>query len=235
MLTNAFDGFGEPLNLILSGQSDPQVLSDTGFHNYWQSLNFSTECFGQHSGGYQAANLGDGNGSINQTGLFRYDFGNTGTGTCIESLDGGNHMRFWRQNGSSENTGAYFIAASIELNSTLGHDIEPNGYDLGRDAILAVANTSTSLNGVDYKTTVQMVSGLLSNGSAGINHGISIDGLVGLMTVAASGTMTNASSSAGSTSTNKPGKNAAVSSISMVGYWHYVTLVCTSFALMSLT
>ena len=137
----------------------------------------------QHSGGYQAANLGDGNGSINQTGLFRYDFGNTGTGTCIESLDGGNHMRyyglvltplyeeaesrlcdrFWRQNGSSENTGAYFIAASIELNSTLGHDIEPNGYDLGRDAILAVANTSTSLNGVDYKTTVQMVSGLLSS------------------------------------------------------------------------
>jgi len=83
-------GMGEPLNAIVSGNSDPRVLVnaevDGGLLNYFmfvtflagsflseglcdllvsmfRSFGFSGECLGQHSGSDQAANLGDGNGS----------------------------------------------------------------------------------------------------------------------------------------------------------------------------
>ena len=53
----------------------------------------SKECLGLHLGAPQTANLGDGNGSLNQTIEFREDFGNDFLGTCLESLLGGNHFR----------------------------------------------------------------------------------------------------------------------------------------------
>ena len=79
------------------------------------------------------------------------------------------------------------------MNATLGHNIEANGYDLGRDSFVSRANSSsgTSNAGVSYKTTVDMVSGLLSAGASGINHGISIDGMVAVLTVSASGNIQN--------------------------------------------
>lgn len=49
------------------------------------------------------------------------------------------------------------------MNSTLGHNIVADGYDKGRDAILAAANATSSINGVTYKTVVQMVTGLLTS------------------------------------------------------------------------
>jgi hypothetical protein len=51
----------------VSGLSDPSVLSDRGINNWANSINFGTECLGFHLGGYQAANLGDGNGVLNQS------------------------------------------------------------------------------------------------------------------------------------------------------------------------
>jgi hypothetical protein len=53
----------------------------------------STECFGLHIGDPQSANLGDGNGWVNQTIELRQDYGDSNTGTCLESLIGGNHFR----------------------------------------------------------------------------------------------------------------------------------------------
>lgn len=86
--------FSSAINMILSGLSSASVLTPAGFLNYAQSLNFSGECLGGHLGGYQAANLGDGAGLHNQTGIYRYDFGDPVIGTCTESIDGGNHFRF---------------------------------------------------------------------------------------------------------------------------------------------
>lgn len=85
------------------------------------------------------------------------------------------------------------MAVSIEKNATYSHMIESDGYDLGRDNLVSRANSSsgTSNAGVSYKTSVQMVSGLLPSGSAGINHGISVDGLVAVLTVSASGSQRN--------------------------------------------
>ena len=68
----------------------------------------STECLDIHLGDPQAANLGDGNGNVNQTMELRENL-QIG-GTCAESLNGGNHLRMFRQNGTSHNTGALFLA-----------------------------------------------------------------------------------------------------------------------------
>lgn len=38
MLNNAGDGFGEPLNIIISGESSPAVLTNAGFYNFAQAI-----------------------------------------------------------------------------------------------------------------------------------------------------------------------------------------------------
>ena len=53
----------------------------------------SEECFDIHLGAPQSANLGDGNGWVNQTIELRQDFGSAALGTCLETLVGGNHFR----------------------------------------------------------------------------------------------------------------------------------------------
>jgi hypothetical protein len=52
-------GLGEPLNVIISGLSDPYVLTLRGLLHYSQSLGFSTSCFGIQLGNVHVANLGD--------------------------------------------------------------------------------------------------------------------------------------------------------------------------------
>lgn len=78
-------GLGEPINAIITVNSDPTVLVDQeikgGLRNYFlcvfhcseqgdsrrqkwlcRSFGYSGECLGQHLGDDQAANLGDGHG-----------------------------------------------------------------------------------------------------------------------------------------------------------------------------
>jgi hypothetical protein len=105
-------------------------LTDKGFLNYMKSLGFSTECLNQHGGGFFTANLGDGSGDQKQAAEFRVDFGVSflGLGTCAESLVGGNHIRYWRQ----QNSGALFAAASVEKNLSQKHTVDDDGYNKGR-------------------------------------------------------------------------------------------------------
>jgi len=176
-------GLGEPLNVIVSGLSSPAVLTDSGFLNWARSIGFSTECLGLHVGDPQTANLGDGRGSQNEIKVIRQDFRNPILGTCLESAIGGNHFRYWRQNGTEANSGALFLAVSHEENASEGHNIEPDGYDKGRDELVSNAVGTTDFAGVHYSTTSESVTGLLQPGSTGINHGIAIDGLVTLLTI----------------------------------------------------
>lgn len=53
--------------------------------------------------------------SVNQTAVIRWDYGNVQLGTCEETLEGGDHIRYWVQNGPQENTGAIFMALSYEM------------------------------------------------------------------------------------------------------------------------
>ncbi|KAI0686361.1 hypothetical protein BC835DRAFT_1408606 [Cytidiella melzeri] len=178
-LDDAGDGFGEPLNVVISGLSAPHVLTDDGFLNFAHS----EECFDLHLGNPQSANLGDGHGWVNQTVELRQDYGSPDLGTCLESLIGGNHLRLYRQNGSLANSGALFLAVSQEEPVTENHDIEPNGYNIGRDALVKAAVGVTKHNGVSYSTTAENLTGVMVVGSDGVNHGIDIDGNAILLTV----------------------------------------------------
>ncbi|KAH9821898.1 hypothetical protein DFH28DRAFT_950984 [Melampsora americana] len=53
-------GLGEPLNVIISAQSSPEILTDSGIENFAKAIGFSQECLGLHKGDLQKANLGDG-------------------------------------------------------------------------------------------------------------------------------------------------------------------------------
>jgi len=175
-------GLGEPLNVIVSGLSSSKVLNDEGLKNWARSFKFSTECLGFHIGVKQKSNLGDGRGYQDEIAVIRQDFGDVNLGTCLESLKGGNHFRMWHQS----TTGAYFLAASKEEPSTKHHHIIPNGYNIGRDELVAAAAGDTNFKGVKYHTTVEWVTGLLPTGSNGVNHGIALDGRVALLTVTTS-------------------------------------------------
>jgi len=176
-------GLGEPLNVIISALSSPAILTKAGLEKWALSIGFSKECLGLHIGNPQTANLGDGRGQTNELGVRRQDFSESLFGSCIESITGGNHYRFWQQS----TTGAWFLAVSEEEPSSQHHMIKPNGYDIGRDTLVAEALSAgdgkTKHDGVTYTTTVQMYSGLLQPGTKGINHAISIDGNVAVLTI----------------------------------------------------
>ncbi|RSH78561.1 uncharacterized protein EHS24_002287 [Apiotrichum porosum] len=200
-------GQGEPINVILSGTSDAQVLVDSlddgGFQNYMLSTFLAHECLGVHFGDTQSANLGDGDGNVTQVAVLRWDYGDPYVGSCKETFNGGLHLRYWQQNG----TKAFFLAVSVEMDEAKGHDIVPDGYNLGRDELVGnVTQTSvesrnvttastfsgqTSYGNYTYQTDVTYVAGLLQNSSIGINHNITveedgyaaIDGLVAVLQV----------------------------------------------------
>ncbi|TFY59117.1 hypothetical protein EVG20_g7905 [Dentipellis fragilis] len=204
LLDNAGNGLGEPLNVIVSGLSSSDVLTDDGIVNFARAIGFSEECFGIHLGDPQSANLGDGHGAVNQTIELRQDYGDADEGTCLESLIGGNHFRYathhtirspvftatgdllprvFRQNGPSANSGALFLAVSQEENVSEGHTISADGYNVGRNALVTAAIGNTNYGGVSYSTVAQNVTGLIAAGDNGVNHGIAQDGIVTLLTV----------------------------------------------------
>ncbi|KAJ7730262.1 hypothetical protein DFH07DRAFT_969257 [Mycena maculata] len=186
MLDDAGSGVGEPLNVIISGLSSSGVLTNDGILHYAQAIGFSFECLGFHLGAPQSANLGDGNGWVNQTMELRQDYADYELGTCLESLVGGNHFRqaqVFRQNGTEANSGALFLAVSQEEDVFEGHTIIPDGYNTGRDLLVAAAIGLTSHEDVTYSTVAQNLTGLLAPGSVGVNHGIATDGITVLLTV----------------------------------------------------
>lgn len=64
---------GEPLNVIISGASDERVLAPTssngGIYNYFEALGYGGQCMGLAIGGKQAADLGDGQGPRESSGV----------------------------------------------------------------------------------------------------------------------------------------------------------------------
>ncbi|GJJ13523.1 hypothetical protein Clacol_007777 [Clathrus columnatus] len=118
-MLDASAGLGEPLNVsdddltglvIISGKSSPEVLTDDGFLNWSRSIGFDEEFLGLHIGTPQTANLGDGNGPQPEIKVRRQNFGILFIGSLFETLGGGDHFRYWRQNGPTANSGALFLA-----------------------------------------------------------------------------------------------------------------------------
>ncbi|KAF8199887.1 hypothetical protein K438DRAFT_1583088 [Mycena galopus ATCC 62051] len=178
-------GLGEPLNVVISAQSSPEVLTLDGLLQYAKAIGFDIECLGLHIGNPQSANLGDGRGDVNETEVLRESFGIPGVGTCLESLEGGNHFRVFPQAG----TGAIFLAVSKEEDAEESHNIIPDGYDIGRDLLVAAAvGKKTHFDWetfelTTYNTVATNLTGFLAPGSVGINHGIALDGIVTMLTI----------------------------------------------------
>ena len=68
MLDLVHNGMREPINVIISGLSDPYILSDAGLRDYVRSIGFSFECLDLHIGNLQRADLGDGRRRCLNTG-----------------------------------------------------------------------------------------------------------------------------------------------------------------------
>ncbi|KIS71721.1 uncharacterized protein UMAG_00159 [Mycosarcoma maydis] len=187
MLDLVGNGLREPINVIISGKSDKHVLSDLGLKDYIRTIGFSFECLNLHMGNLQRADLGDGKGWTPE--MFEYrETGFPGApgrwvGACWESLYGGNHFRVWKQNGTLANTGAWFLAVSKEKNLKYHHTIDQDGYNAGRDLLVAAAERGGKWNNVYYKAEVEWVDGLLEAGRHGINHNIGQDGRTAILTV----------------------------------------------------
>ncbi|KAJ6487624.1 hypothetical protein C8R45DRAFT_253168 [Mycena sanguinolenta] len=183
MLNNVSRHGGEPLNVIISGYSTPAVLTDVGFLGFAASLGFARECLGLHFGARQRANLGDGNGWSDELRVLRESYGSASIGTCWETIAGGNHFRMYRQNGPLANSGALFLAVSQEENLFWDHTISRDGYNIGRDLLVHRATRGSSYKGVKYMTTARRMDDLMSPGKVGVNHNITTDGVVVLLTV----------------------------------------------------
>jgi len=80
-------------------------------------------------------------------------------------------------------TGALFLAVSQEEDAEENHTIVPDGYDIGRNLLVSNAVGITTFGGVKYSTTAENITGLLTPGSAGVNHGIATDGITTLLRV----------------------------------------------------
>ncbi|EKM52048.1 uncharacterized protein PHACADRAFT_262501 [Phanerochaete carnosa HHB-10118-sp] len=172
---------GEPLNIIISALSDPYVLEESGFLDYSKSIGFAGECMGLHYGNIHDADLGDGLGRKPEHMLIRQHY--PIIGTCWESVRGGHHFRAWRQNGTLANSGAWFIGASKEKDSSKNHQIDKDGYNVGRDYFVEHATAGSHWQGKWWKAEVEWREGLMPRGRRGINHGIPVDGRVAILKI----------------------------------------------------
>lgn len=170
---------GEPLNIIISNTSSPDVLKPEGFLIWATALGFGVSCLGQ--GDPQTvmyANLGNGNRNIKQgsgsglNGVLRWNYGYPDVGTCKQSITGGNHFRWFQQRSNTNKS--IFIAASLEQSLENLHNIQRDGYNRGRDDVIEIA---TKPDGVEWKgnkfrATVQWIGpGILMNAtSKNISH-----------------------------------------------------------------
>ncbi|GAA97510.1 uncharacterized protein L969DRAFT_43627 [Mixia osmundae IAM 14324] len=170
----------EPLNVIISGRSDPRILSDVGIVSYIGSLGFEAECLNQHFGDRQLADLGDGRGLREERFEVRQAYVKV-IGTCIESVVGGSHLRAYRQDGPLARSDAWFLAVSVERSARHNHAIRADGYNLGRDQLVRSALHGTRWKHLAYSSTAEFVE-LLRPGSHGFAHGIAQDGRVAVLT-----------------------------------------------------
>ncbi|KAK0533476.1 hypothetical protein OC842_002955 [Tilletia horrida] len=202
---------GEPINVIISGASDSFIRTPRGFLEWASSIQLIPNAciIRENLGGAQQADLGDGNGRKNQSDVLRYSYWTDNT--CAETVNGGNHARYWRQNGSSADTGAWFLAASVEMPLAQSHDIVSDGYDLGRDWIVGNAtqdNGTLSTGGYVFQASSTSAPLLQGLSTSDINHNIAIDGNVAVLTVRL--VKNGTSTSGGGSSSIRGGSSAAI-------------------------
>lgn len=178
-MINKSNGGGEPLNVIISKNSSPEILTKGGLIDFLSTIGYSQECLGLHKGDTQYANLGDGKGDQPEMMVIRQSIGIPFVGSCLESLTGGNHFRVFQQGDG----GAFFLSVSKEEDIQQDHNISPDGYNIGRNLLAAAAVGNHPGLFKNYEVTVTDVQNLIPPGSQGLNFGIAQDGIVKVLTV----------------------------------------------------
>lgn len=170
---------GEPLNVIISNTSSPDVLKPEGFLIWATALGFGVSCLGQgDSQTIMYANLGNGNRNVKQgsesglNGVLRWNYGFPDVGTCKESIVGGSHFRWFTQRLHMDRS--IFISVSLEQSLENLHNIERDGYNRGRDDVIERATNPDGIEweGNKFRATVQWIdSGILMNATSNnISH-----------------------------------------------------------------
>ncbi|WFD01557.1 hypothetical protein MOBT1_000225 [Malassezia obtusa] len=152
------DPKGEPLNVIVSSESSPDVLQPEGF------LVWATALGQGDDESFMYTNLGKENPNVRQgsmsgnNGVLRWNYGIPSVGTCRETIQGGNHFRWdsdlyagieWK--GNRFNATVRWVEAGRLLNATsenINHPevAPPNGTAIdGRVAVLTKTSTGTHL------------------------------------------------------------------------------------------
>lgn len=142
------------------------------------------------------------------------------------------------QNGTSEDTNAIFIAASVEYPATQSHDIVPDGYDLGRDWLTGNATNSsgtTSPGGYEYTATMTTTDLLSTVNTSAINHGISVDGTVAVLTVKITKSGTLGANRTGSSSSSSSSTSGATRTLASPAMLVVAMMVMLSLSLINFT
>lgn len=176
------------------------MLQPEGFLVWATALGFGVSCLGQGDDeGFMYANLGRENPYVRQgsmsgnNGVLRWNYGLPSVGTCRETIEGGNHFRWFTQHTRKAGT-AIFLAASLEQGLSKAHSVASNGYNLGRDNVVELATQSGGIEweGNRFNATVRWIEAgrLLNTTSHNINHpdvappnGTAIDGRVAVLYV----------------------------------------------------
>lgn len=171
----------EPINVILIGQDgDGGTLriSDEHLHQWAQAMGYETDCMGLHKGNYFYAKI-DSFGEKVQQHQFRQVVGPRLFGSCLETLTGGNHFRAFRQN----DTGAWFLGASVEENIFTHHTLVGDGYDRGRSQLVKSAQAGATRDGCWWQPAVVTIDSTFQDGLRDeiLNHGITSDGNVAVI------------------------------------------------------
>lgn len=172
-------GEGEPINIIVSSTSSPDILEPEGFLIWATALGFGVSCLGQGDPGtIMYADLGANNRDVRQgslsglNGVLRWNYGLPNVGTCRETFSGGNHFRWFMQ--GSKNGTAFFLAPSFEQSLANLHNVETDGYNRGRDQIVDLATQPGGIAwaGNHFTGTVEWIEAgrLLNATSEHISH-----------------------------------------------------------------
>lgn len=188
------------MNVIVSSESSPDVLQPEGFLVWATALGFGVSCLGQGDDeSFMYTNLGKENPNVRQgsmsgnNGVLRWNYGIPSVGTCRETIQGGNHFRWFIQHTRKAGT-AIFMSVSHEEGLSKAHTIMPNGYNQGRDHLVGIATNKAGIEwkGNRFNATVRWVEAgrLLNATSENINHpevappnGTAIDGRVAVLYV----------------------------------------------------
>ncbi|GAA6033707.1 hypothetical protein JCM8097_004392 [Rhodosporidiobolus ruineniae] len=147
-------GVGEPLNVVLSANSDAFVKTLDGLVDYMRTVPLVKTCTDEQDGESEKANLGDGSGGKLPLATFASPptAGENGADCLpLNTTAEGLVVRAWQQTGTDANTGAYFLAASYRA----GGKVIDNGYDLARTNFTRFATlNSTSPSSRVFSTTL---------------------------------------------------------------------------------